>query len=180
MLPEKTNLVAISLMLGLTALLNGCSGVQVTKKNTEKIYFSHSMPSLKLPSSPASKESVPQTEEQTAVSSASPELVIYFDNDSAQVRPADLERLQSFVMMFPINRQPLFLITGHTDSNHSDTYNIRLSERRSKSAQTAMVEMGVPITQTALRALGESSPVAQNSSDEGRQDNRRVTVRAIY
>lgn len=180
MFPVKTNLAATSLMLGIAVVLNGCSGVQVTKKNTEKIYFSHSMPDLQLPSAPVGQDSVPQAEEQAAVTSSSPELVIYFDNDSAQVRPADVERLQSFVMMFPLNQQPLFIITGHTDSNHSDTYNIRLSERRSQSAQTAMLGMGVPITQTALRALGESSPVAQNSTDEGRQDNRRVTVRAIY
>ena len=180
MFPVKTNPAATSLMLGLTVLLCGCTGVQVTKTNTEKIYFSHSMPSLKLPSSPAGQDSLPEAEEHAAVSFTSPELVIYFDNDSDRVRPADLERLQSFVIMFPLNQQPLFLITGHTDSNHSDTYNIRLSERRSRSAQTAMLEMGVPITQTALRALGESSPVAQNSTGEGRQDNRRVTVRAIY
>ena len=176
----KTKLSAISVTLGIAVVLGGCSNVQVTERSTERIYFSHSLPGLQLPSSPAGLVPIAQVENQPAMTSSSPELVIYFDNDSARVRPADLERLQSFVMMFPLNQQPLFLITGHTDSNHSDTYNIRLSERRSRSAQTAMLEMGVPITQTALRALGESSPVAQNSTGEGRQDNRRVTVRAIY
>jgi len=170
--------IALTLAVTGAALVSGCSAVKPNITNSERIYFSHSMPDLRLPSNPAAPAKAP--EPMSASEAISPELVIYFDNDSARVRPGDLERLQSFVMMFPLNQPPLFIITGHTDSNHSDTYNIGLSERRSRSAQTAMLTMGVPITQTALRALGESSPVAQNTTDQGRQDNRRVTVRAIY
>ena len=177
---SKTKLFAMTCSLGISVALSGCSSPQAKSPKMERIYFSHSLPALQLPTSPAASESSSAALERTVVNSGSSELIIYFDNDSAQVRPADLERLQSFVMMFPQNQLPLFIVTGHTDSNHSDTYNIGLSERRSRSTQTAMLTMGVPITQTALRALGESSPVAQNTTDQGRQDNRRVTVRAIY
>lgn len=166
--------------LALAILLGGCSTHSEKGVERARIYFSHSSPELKLPQATPSEQSTTQVERVPADGLTTPELVIFFDNDSARVRPADIERLQSFVMMFPLDRLPLFLITGHTDSNHSDTYNVSLSQRRARSTQTALLGMGVPITQTALRALGESAPNSDNSTAEGRQDNRRVTVRAVY
>lgn len=166
--------------MALAILLGGCSTHSEKGVERERIYFSHSSPELKLPQATPSKQSTTQIERVPVDGLTTPELVIFFDNDSARVRPADIERLQSFVMMFPVDRLPLFLITGHTDSNHSDTYNVSLSQRRARSTQTALLGMGVPITQTALRALGESAPNSDNSTAEGRQDNRRVTVRAVY
>ena len=169
-------------MLGLVTalgLLSGCAGgTKPPDRNTEKIYFSHSINNA--PSSNLFKQlEVTREEASVADRLPVPEVVLYFDNDSAVVRGEDVERLQSFLLNFPPQTMPVFLITGHTDSNHSDLYNISLSDRRAKSTQTQMLQMGVPITQTALRGLGESTPIASNTSDDGRQSNRRVTVRAV-
>lgn len=161
------------------ALLTGCaSGTKTSDRSVEKIYFSHSIDNVPSPELFNQLEET-DSESPTVGELSTPEVVLYFDNDSAIVRSEDIERLQSFLLSFPPQTMPVFLITGHTDSNHSDVYNIGLSDRRAKSTQMQMLQMGVPITQTALRGLGESTPIASNSSDHGRQTNRRVTVRAI-
>ena len=59
-------------------------------------------------------------------------------------------------------------------------FHMDLSEKRSKRTQDAMQMMGVSGTQTAIRFFGESSPVSINTTDSGRQENRRVTVTAVY
>lgn len=176
---EPTNRTARLLILASCLIvLTGC--VATGSKSTatgKRIYFSHSIdqsnkPDLfkQLPTSEQIVDPAPMT---------APEVVLHFDNDSAIVRNEDIERLQSFMLSFDQRQLPVFLITGHTDSNHSDQYNIGLSDRRAKSTQAQMLRMGVPITQTALRGLGESTPIASNESNDGRQSNRRVTVRAI-
>ena len=173
---RATMLLACSMAL---VLLTGCvSGIKTSDRTFEKIYFSHSIDNAP---SPKFFKQLEQTDADspTVGELSTPEVVLYFDNDSEIVRSEDIERLQSFLLNFPPQTMPVFLITGHTDSNHSDVYNIGLSDRRAKSTQMQMLRMGVPITQTALRGLGESTPVASNTSDDGRQTNRRVTIRAI-
>lgn len=178
---KKNQNRAMGVLACITALslLSGCaSGTKAPDRNSGKIYFSHSINNT--PSPDLFKQLEVTGEEVFAEDGFPvPEVVLYFDNDSAVVRDEDVERLQSFLLNFPPKTLPVFLITGHTDSNHSDLYNIGLSDRRAKSTQAQMLRMGVPITQTALRGLGESNPVASNESNDGRQSNRRVTVRAI-
>lgn len=65
-------------------------------------------------------------------------------------------------------------IAGHTDAKGSDTYNVRLSERRSNRVAAALMEMGVPKDQLQIVYFGENIPVSPNSTDNGRARNRRV------
>lgn len=160
-----------------SASLAACTAPSGQNLEEQRVYFSHAH----LNSVPHKVESTlaADNREIPRVSDDSERLVIYFDNDSARVRSEDLERLQSFVLIYPADALPLFLVTGHTDSNHSEDYNKLLSERRAISTQSALLNMGVPIHKTALRALGESVPAEPNTTDEGRQGNRRVTVYAL-
>jgi len=177
---DRTNISASLLTLvSCILLLTGCVANGSKSVDTNKrIYFSHSVEqSIK----PDLFKQLPTSDQTIEVDQLNaPEVVLHFGNDSAVVRSEDIERLQSFVLNFNQKQMPVFLITGHTDSTHSDQYNIGLSELRAKATQAQMLRMGVPITQTALRGLGESTPIARNESNDGRQSNRRVTVRAIY
>lgn len=174
----------VGMLLLITSTLSGCYNTTKGPKSqtSQRVYFSHSMPTLSLPgASKTDMSAAPEARARAKADSISvPEIVLYFDNDSAVIRDADLERIQSFVLSHTVDDQTLFIITGHTDSNNSDEYNMRLSERRAKSAQGVMQTMGISPTQTAIRFLGEISPVSTNSTDTGRQENRRVTVTAIY
>ena len=71
------------------------------------------------------------------------------------------------------------MILGHTDSDGSDSYNQRLSERRGRSAESYLVSLGVASSRLVSRGRGETEPIASNGTEEGRRQNRRVEV-AIY
>lgn len=67
-------------------------------------------------------------------------------------------------------------VVGHTDSVGSDAYNQGLSERRARSVADFLVSQGVPVDKLSTEGRGESQPVADNGSDAGRAENRRVEL----
>ena len=68
-------------------------------------------------------------------------------------------------------------ITGHTDSVGSDAYNQKLSERRANAVANYLIDAGVPSSIiVGVQGLGESQPVADNKTREGRAENRRVEI----
>jgi outer membrane protein OmpA-like peptidoglycan-associated protein len=67
-------------------------------------------------------------------------------------------------------------IEGFTDSVGTDDYNQGLSERRAAAVRDALTGMGISSDRIQARGLGKSSPVADNESATGRQQNRRVEV----
>ena len=71
------------------------------------------------------------------------------------------------------------LIAGHTDSTGPEEYNQKLSEERAGSAAMQLLEAGVEGSRLSVIGHGEMEPVADNSSDFGRSQNRRVEI-AIY
>ena len=68
------------------------------------------------------------------------------------------------------------VVQGHTDSTGSEAYNQELSERRANTVKNPFVERGVANRRIAAEGLGEEYPVADNTSEDGRRRNRRVTV----
>ena len=68
-------------------------------------------------------------------------------------------------------------VVGHTDSVGSEAYNQELSERRARSVADFLVAQGVPAEKLSNEGRGESQPVADNASDAGRAQNRRVENR---
>lgn len=68
------------------------------------------------------------------------------------------------------------VVEGHTDAVGSDAYNQKLSERRAKRVRDYLVEHGVDASRLEVRAFGETQPVADNDSEEGRAQNRRVEL----
>ena len=104
-------------------------------------------------------------------------LLFAFDSDSIQAAAGtNLRELASSLQKYPDSQ---LLIVGHTDNVGDDSYNQRLSERRSNSAAAYLAAQGVARTRLAATGKGESEPVTTNDTDAGRQKNRRVEV-AIY
>jgi outer membrane protein OmpA-like peptidoglycan-associated protein len=73
----------------------------------------------------------------------------------------------------------LFEIGGHTDSKGSDEYNQRLSEQRAETVMRYFVGKGVAAQRMTSVGYGESQPVADNETDEGRELNRRIEIKII-
>ena len=104
-------------------------------------------------------------------------LRINFKHDSSTVGEdylADIAKAAQCVNEYPGNK---VYIEGHTDSQGSDEYNQGLSERRAAAVVKALVDKyDIPAARLIARGFGESQPVADNTSNEGRFANRRVEV----
>ncbi|MNM57191.1 Outer membrane porin F precursor [compost metagenome] len=69
-------------------------------------------------------------------------------------------------------------VTGHTDSVGSDTYNQKLSDKRAHSVVEYLIEQGVPRSNfVSVVGAGESQPVADNKTADGRAQNRRTEIK---
>ena len=70
-------------------------------------------------------------------------------------------------------------ITGHTDSDGTDEYNIELGLERAKEVQQHLLDNNVPQSQISVFSKGKSEPATTNTTPEGRQKNRRVIIHII-
>ncbi len=101
---------------------------------------------------------------------------VLFDFDSAQVRPDAERTLDELAEVLKGYAGRPARIEGHTDSVASDDYNQKLSERRADAVRAWLVAHGTERTRLATRGFGETKPIADNATAEGRQRNRRVEV----
>ena len=104
---------------------------------------------------------------------------LMFDFDSSALRAEARSNLNALADHLDRYERTDVLIVGHTDSIGSETYNQRLSERRAESAKQYVASHGVAASRISTRGMGESDPIADNSTADGRQENRRVEV-VIY
>lgn len=70
-------------------------------------------------------------------------------------------------------------IGGHTDSQGSDSFNADLSQKRAEAVLAAMQGAGLPVSHLTAQGYGESQPVADNATEEGREQNRRIEMRLV-
>ena len=67
-------------------------------------------------------------------------------------------------------------IVGHTDSTGPDAYNLGLSERRAQAAADYLGGKGISASNMTVKGMGESAPIADNATRDGRAMNRRVEI----
>lgn len=99
-----------------------------------------------------------------------------FDVDSAALKPgadAEIQRVSTVLTQYPQSR---IRVAGHTDSSGSVAHNQQLSERRAMSVKNVFVNQGVHPARIQTIGFGAQTPIANNSTPEGRQLNRRVVV----
>ena len=101
---------------------------------------------------------------------------VLFAFDSAKLTPAAMATLDTVVEKLKGSDVVGIKVNGHTDSTGTDAYNQGLSERRAASVVDYLVSQGVAPDKLSSEGFGESKPVADNSSKEGRAENRRVEI----
>ncbi len=141
------------------------------------------------PDTPTSGNCVPKVAEAPPAPAPAPEAVkekitlgahTLFDFDKSTLRPEGKAELDELVTKMKAVNVTTATLTGHTDSVGSDAYNQGLSERRVNAVMDYLVGAGIDSSIMSASGMGESQPVADNSTRDGRQQNRRVEIEINY
>lgn len=99
---------------------------------------------------------------------------IYFEHDKSELMPRSYVELRKLLQIMESNPNLAIRVCGHTDNTGSDTYNMALSERRAHSVVNFLVNNGIEPNRTFAQGCGSTQPIASNTTETGRQYNRRV------
>lgn len=104
-------------------------------------------------------------------------LQVLFETNSDRLTVASMTHLDLVATRLSELTSVTGVIEGHTDNVGSDTQNQSLSERRAKVVRDYLVSKGVAGSRLQSEGFGETKPIADNATDEGRAQNRRVVLR---
>lgn len=100
---------------------------------------------------------------------------IQFSYDGARVLEDAFQTLESVAQVIKDNPHVKKVrIEGHASEEGTEQHNQRLSTLRAKAVRTYLIARGVPARRLATKGFGESNPIADNDSESGREQNRRV------
>jgi OOP family OmpA-OmpF porin len=103
---------------------------------------------------------------------------VVFETGKADLKPESLPVLEGAIATLKRYPDIKVEVAGHTDSRGSDAFNLDLSSRRAQTVLKYLQDGGVTNT-ISSRGYGERQPVGSNTTDEGRQQNRRVVLRVL-
>ncbi|PQO97548.1 MULTISPECIES: OmpA family protein [Pseudomonas] len=127
-----------------------------------------------LPQYPASvKPAEPEAAKSEVITLSSSVLFAY---NKSELTPAARSELDSLMPKLQSADVVSVKVVGHTDSQGSDAYNQKLSERRASSVAAYLLSRGLAPNKLTSEGKGESQPVADNDTEEGRAQNRRVEL----
>lgn len=99
---------------------------------------------------------------------------VQFPFDSTNIAPEYNAEIADFAEYMKQNPNQTAIINGHTDSTGNPAYNQKLSERRATAVKNKIIEEGIAADRLDARGYGETKPIADNATKEGRKQNRRV------
>jgi OOP family OmpA-OmpF porin len=103
----------------------------------------------------------------------------FFDFDKSVLKPEGKAKLDDLVGKIKGINLEVIIAVGHTDAVGSDSYNQKLSVRRSESVKAYLVSKGIEKNRVYTEGKGEKQPVADNKTSEGRAKNRRVEIEVV-
>ena len=101
---------------------------------------------------------------------------ILFDFDKASLKPNAKDNIQNLATSLKNNPETNILIIGHTDATGADAYNMRLSDRRADAVKAYAMANGISNSRLTTEGRGETEPIADNTTEAGKAQNRRVEV----
>jgi outer membrane protein OmpA-like peptidoglycan-associated protein len=100
-----------------------------------------------------------------------------FETGSATLKPTSAEQLKNIAEIMKAYPKVALKIGGYTDNTGNAGANLKLSKKRAENTMQELVKLGVDAKRLAAEGYGEKYPVADNSTEEGRQKNRRIDLR---
>ncbi|WP_437334613.1 OmpA family protein [Sorangium sp. So ce394] len=165
--------LALALLVGVGLGSAACGGV--TAFEGGRAFAIAGTPPPPPPPPPPEKKRVEVTEKQIVINEK-----ILFEHDKAVIRTESHSLLNEVVDT--IKKHPhikKIAIEGHASSDGADEHNLKLSDRRAKAVMEYLVQHGIPQGMLTAKGFGETKPIADNESEEGREKNRRVEFNIV-
>ena len=99
---------------------------------------------------------------------------ITFAVDKSDLKPESMGTLNMIVHILNNNPPLKFEIDGHTDNTGAAAHNLSLSEQRANAVKDQLIKMGISADRLSTKGLGDTKPISDNDTPEGRANNRRV------
>lgn len=104
---------------------------------------------------------------------------VHFDTGKATLRPESFAALNDLAEVMGFKKKMVIEIAGHTDDVGDDATNMKLSQARAETVVKYLIGKGISKDRLTAKGYGETEPTADNSTEQGRQLNRRTEVRII-
>lgn len=104
---------------------------------------------------------------------------VYFATNKSDINGASQETLDKLVGVFQEYPETNILVVGHTDSAGAEDYNMTLSKNRAESVSKYLASHGISNSRITTNWFGETQPIHDNSTSEGRAKNRRVNIAVL-
>lgn len=101
---------------------------------------------------------------------------VYFDTNKFNINSASQTTLNKLIGVFKEYPDTNLLVVGHTDSVGADDYNMTLSKNRAYAVTNYLTQKGINQSRLTTNWFGETQPMHDNSTAEGRAKNRRVNI----
>jgi len=99
---------------------------------------------------------------------------IQFETNSDVIKTESYVKLDNVVAIMKANPMFKLQLDGHTDSDGDDAYNMELSKKRALAARKYLIDNGISSTRISAYGFGETKPLSDNTTVEGKKQNRRV------
>ncbi|ABD56831.1 OmpA family protein [Jannaschia sp. CCS1] len=127
---------------------------------------------------PVASQPTPQ-ECEARIRDIQDETKITFDPGSTEINRAAGEVLDEIAEILPDCMHVSMEIGGHTDAQGGETMNLNLSQSRANAVLNGLLARGVLVSNLAAQGYGESQPIADNETEDGREQNRRIEFRLL-
>lgn len=104
---------------------------------------------------------------------------LQFETGRATLKVESYQLLANLLEIMELKPDMKIEIAGHTDSDGDEATNMLLSEQRAKSVMNYLTSMGVSGSRIITKGYGETKPIADNTSSEGKSKNRRTEIRVL-
>lgn len=101
---------------------------------------------------------------------------VLFESNKSKLLPQAQTKLNEVADALLASKERRLIVEGHTDSQGSDSHNLTLSQQRAESVRSFLISRGYSADLIDAKGIGESRPIADNTSPEGRANNRRVEI----
>ena len=104
---------------------------------------------------------------------------VYFDSNKADIKPESINALNLLVDAMKDDVRMKIEIAGHTDDKGDKNWNLKLSQMRADAVKNYLTSRGINPNRIISKGYGQYKPIADNSTPEGRNKNRRTEVKTI-